>query len=88
MCVTFARVSRHWNPDEELANRACPRHALDCELARRIAAEELARTQKRPLPEGSVAGLVLVAACCLAVGLSLYQFAGPRQVVERDVARR
>ena len=74
MCVTFARVSRHWNPDEE--------------LVRRISAEELARTQKRPLPEGSVAGLVLVAACCLAVGLSLYQFAGPRQVVERDVARR
>jgi hypothetical protein len=67
-------VSRHWDPDEE--------------LARCIAAEEFARLQKRPWPEGAVAGLVLVAAGCLAVGLTLYQFAGPRAVVEESVGRR
>ena len=67
-------MSRHWNPDEE--------------LARCIAAEELARARKRPWPEGATAGLVLVAALCLAVGLTLYQFAGPRDVVEEGVGRR
>jgi hypothetical protein len=67
-------VSKHWNPDEELASR--------------IAAEELARAQKRSWPEGATAGLLLVAASCLAVGALLYQFAGPRDVIEDSVARR
>ena len=67
-------MGRHWNPDEQ--------------LARAIEAEELARVRKRPWPNGAVAGLVLVAACCLAIGLSLYQVAGPRAVVEEGVARR
>jgi hypothetical protein len=66
-------VSRHWNPDEE--------------LARCIAAEELAR-QKRSWPDGATAGLVLVAACCLALGAALYGFAGPRDVIEEDASRR
>jgi hypothetical protein len=67
-------MSRHWNPDEE--------------LVRRLTAEELARAQKQALPDGAVAGLVLVAACCLAVGLTLYQVAGPREVVEKSIGRR
>lgn len=67
-------MGRYWNPDEELACR--------------IEAEELARARKRSWPQGSLAGLALVATCCLAIGLTLYQFAGPRQVVEKDVARR
>jgi hypothetical protein len=65
-------VSRHWNSDDE--------------LARCIAAEELARAQRR-WPEGATVGLVLVAASCLALGVALYQFAGPRDVVEDNVAR-
>ena len=67
-------MGKYWTPDEELACR--------------IEAEELARARKRSWPQGSVAGLVLVAGCCFAVGLALYQFAGPRQVVEESVARR
>ena len=67
-------MSRHWDPDEE--------------LARSIAAEELARLQRRPWPEGAVAGLVLVAASCLALGTVLYQFAGPRNVVEEGATQR
>ena len=65
-------MNSHWNADEE--------------LARRIAAEELARQEHR-WPEGAKAGLVLVAAMCLAVGLTLYQFAGPRAVVEEGAGR-
>ena len=67
-------MSRHWNPDEE--------------LARGIVAEEFARAQKRAWPQGATAGLVLVAALCLAVGVTLYQFAGPRDVVEEGAGRR
>jgi len=66
-------VSRHWNPDEE--------------LARCIAAEELAR-RKRSWPDGATAGLALVAACCLLVGVALYEFAGPRDVIEEDAGGR
>lgn len=67
-------MTRHWDPDEE--------------LARRIAAEELARSRKAEWPKGATAGLVLVAACCMALGVVLYQFAGPRNVVEKDVGPR
>ena len=66
-------MSKHWNPDEE--------------LIRRLEAEERARAEKRPWPEGSIAGLVLVASCCFAVGAVLYQFAGPRDVVEDSISR-
>lgn len=66
-------MSRHWDPDEA--------------LARCIAAEERAR-QNRSWPQGATAGLVLVASMCLAVGLTLYQFAGPRDVVEEGAGRR
>jgi hypothetical protein len=67
-------VSKHWNPDGE--------------IARCTGADELAPRRKPSWPEGATAGLVLVAASCLAVGMVLYQFAGPRDVVEKNVARR
>lgn len=67
-------MSRHWNPDEQ--------------LARRIAAEERARAGKRSWPEGATAGVLLVALSCIALGAVLFQFAGPRQVVEDSVGRR
>ena len=67
-------MTRHWDPDEE--------------LARRIAAEELARSRKAEWPKGATAGVVLVAVCCVALGTVLYQFAGPRKVVEETVSRR
>lgn len=67
-------MSRYWDPDEQ--------------LARSIAAEELARARRRPWPEGAIAGLVLVAVACIALGAALYKFAGPREVVEESVGRR
>lgn len=67
-------MSRHWNPDEE--------------LVRRLAAEEEARANKRPWPQGATVGLLLVATSCVALGAVLYSFAGPRDVVEESVGRR
>ena len=66
-------MSRHWNPDEE--------------LARCIAADEAAR-QARKWPEGATVGLLMVAVSCMAVGLTLFQFAGPRDVIEDSVRKR
>ena len=66
-------MSKHWNPDVEIARWA--------------GADELTLPKKRSWPEGATAGLVLVAASCLALGVVLYQFAGPRQVVEESVGR-
>ena len=67
-------MSKYWNPDEE--------------LARQIAAEELARARKRGWPAGATAGLLLIALSCIAFGAVLYQFTGPRPVVEEGAARR
>lgn len=67
-------MSRHWGPDDELAS---------C-----IAAEELAHSHRRAWPEGATAGLLLVALSCIAVGAVLFQFAGPRDVVEENAGRR
>ncbi|HXG80873.1 MAG TPA: hypothetical protein VNJ05_03645 [Sphingomicrobium sp.] len=66
-------MSLHWKPDED--------------LARCIAADELAREQRR-WPEGATAGLLLVAFSCVALGAALYQFTSPRDPVEASVARR
>jgi len=67
-------VSKHWNPDGE--------------VARWTGADELSQPKKPSWPAGATAGLLLVAATCLAVGLVFYQVAGPRDVVEESVARR
>jgi hypothetical protein len=66
-------VSKHWNPDGE--------------LARWVRADEPMPPSKASWPEGATAGLVLVATCCLALGALLYQVAGPRDVVEEGVGR-
>jgi hypothetical protein len=63
----------HWNPEGELARP--PR------------AHELP-PGKPAWPKGATAGLVLVAACCLSIGLALYEVAGPRDVVVEDIVRR
>ncbi len=65
-------MSRHWNPDDE--------------LARSDGADGSPRPRKPGLPEGAAVGLALVAAGCLAIGLTLYQFAGPRDVVAENAA--
>ena len=67
-------MSKHWNPDEELAWLA--------------AADEPARPVKGSWPEGATAGLLLVACSCLAVGAVLYSFAGPRLIIEEAAAPR
>ena len=67
-------MSSHWNADEE--------------LARCIAAEELARAHKRGWPDGATVGVLMVALSCIALGAALYQFTGPRSPVEESVAPR
>jgi hypothetical protein len=66
-------VSKHWNPDQE--------------IERWTGVGEPARPTKAAWPEGATAGLVLVAAFCLAVGGLLYQVSGPRTVVEEGARR-
>ena len=65
-------MSMHWNPDQERGCAPAP-------------APSGARAAKA-WPEGATAGLLLVAAGCLALGVILYEVAGPRVVVE-DEAR-
>jgi hypothetical protein len=67
-------VSKHWNPDGE--------------IERCLGADAIAPPAKPSWPKGATAGLVLVAASCLAVGMALYTFAGPRDVVEESVSGR
>ena len=67
-------MSKHWNPDGE--------------IARWTGADDFAPPAKPSWPKGATAGLVMVAASCLAIGMTLYAFAGPRDVVEESVAGR
>ena len=62
-------MSRHWNPDDDLA------------LARRL--ERLEQPRKH-WPKGATVGLVFVAAACLALGAVVYQVSGPRDVFEDE----
>ena len=65
---------KHWNPDGDSAHW--------------LTAETYAPPPKgKPWPEGATAGLLMVAAACLAVGALLYQVAGPRQPIEQEAAR-
>jgi len=62
-------MSRHWNPDDELA------------LALAREAEAPAEADPKPRwPHGATAGLALVAVCCVGLGVLFYQLAGPRDV--------
>ena len=72
--VDARTVSKHWNPDDE--------------LLRWTGAEDAARPRKTAWPKGATAGLMLVAASCVAVGALFYKIAGPREVVEESVVRR
>ena len=45
-----------------------------------------AQARKASLPEGAIAGLLLVAALCLFVSTALYQVAGPRDVFADEIA--
>ena len=40
---------------------------------------------RKSWPDGATAGLVLVAAACIALSLTLYQLAGPRDVFADDI---
>lgn len=63
-------MSMHWNPDQERGCAPAPSAARPAKV----------------WPEGATVGLMLVAAGCLALGVILYEVAGPRVVVE-DEAR-
>jgi hypothetical protein len=65
-------MSRHWNPDEDLAR-------IHDALARERAARVRVRTAKR-WPEGATAGLILVATACIGLSVLLYRIGGPRDV--------
>jgi hypothetical protein len=53
-----------------------------------LAERKLARGRKRSWPDGAIPGLALVAGGCLALAMMLYQFAGPRDVIHEEAARR
>jgi len=72
--VDARAVSKHWNPQDE--------------LLRWTGADDVARPNKAAWPKGATAGLLLVAASCVALGALFYKIAGPRQVVEESVVRR
>lgn len=58
-------MSKHWNPNEELA---------------RTAWEGFAPATRRKLPPGGLAGLLVVAAGCAGTIALLYHLAGPRDI--------
>jgi hypothetical protein len=76
------RMSAHWKPDERAARplRQAKRLKPLGDAALRDLVERAQRVE-RQLPSGSKAGLVLVAAACVLVGIGLYQMFGPRQIV-------
>jgi Na+/H+-translocating membrane pyrophosphatase len=49
-------------------------------------ARSLVRARKAAWPEGATAGLVLVAAACLGLSMTIYQLAGPRDAFAESVA--
>jgi hypothetical protein len=48
--------------------------------------EDFAPPSAKAWPRGATVGLLMVAAGCLAVAALLYRAAGPRVIVERNVA--
>ncbi len=50
------------------------------------AATAIASVRKASWPAGATAGILLVAAACIAVSLTLYQVAGPRDVFAESAA--
>jgi hypothetical protein len=68
-------MSRHWNPDEDLA-RIHDALAKERATARAV---RVARAKPR-WPEGATAGLILVATACIGLSILLYRIGGPRDV--------
>ena len=44
--------------------------------------------RRQSWPQGATAGILLVAAACLGVSMTLYHVAGPRDVFAQDAASR
>ena len=53
-------------------------------LTENQAAPALAPARKASWPEGATAGILLVAAACIAVSATLYQVIGPRDVFAKS----
>jgi hypothetical protein len=47
-------------------------------------ARSLARTWRAGWPEGATAGILVLAAACLGLSLTLYHLAGPRDVFAEE----
>ena len=45
-----------------------------------------AQSRKAPWPQGATAGILLVAAACLGISLTLYHLAGPRDAFAESPA--
>ena len=75
-------MSRHWQPDGEIARvrpaRGRRLRALDAVEA--PAWPQSPPRRKQRWPEGATAGLVLIAALCVGTAVGLYLAAGPRDV--------
>ena len=65
-------MSRHWKPDGE--------------RTRWTRADGYAPSAGGSWPQGATAGLLMIAAGCLALGALLYRVAGPRVVIEQNAA--
>jgi hypothetical protein len=57
-------------------------------ISRQGRVRTVATTFRASWPQGATAGILLVAAACLAVSLTLYHLAGPRDVFADEVAGR
>ena len=77
-------MSKHWRPDDDVA-RARFGGGERLRSAGDVVPPEFAgpaqRAKRQRLPEGGAAGLLLVAAASIGVGIALYQVLGPREVV-------
>ena len=82
-------MSKHWRPDEDVARARFGAGRRLRSLDEFILPEFVGRMQRakrQRLPEGAKAGLILLAAACLGLGIGLYQAFGPRDVFENTPA--
>lgn len=77
-------MSKHWNPDEDIARARFGAGKRLRSLDEFIPPDVLGRIERarrQPLPNGAKAGLVLVAAACLGIAIGLYEAFGPLEII-------
>jgi hypothetical protein len=77
-------MSRHWKPDEQVVQPLSRARRLKSlvEFRLRDFVGRMERMRRRHrLPEGAIAGLMLVAAACVGVAVGAYAVFGPRHLI-------